>query len=258
MPCRLCDISNNFGKSHVIPEAFFRARHADAGPKYMVADGQYPKKAPVGVYDSAILCQGCERKFGWLDDYGAEVLINRFDELFVPVREQNSIVARRSVPGKVDQERLLRFFVSVLWRASISTNSYYRRVRLGPYESLAAKAVDPDVALDSAFAVALSCWGREKDDDAHILSRTNMDPFAEKWDGVNSYRFYFGDVVAYIKVDRRPFPRELDAIILERSDSVLMIEREFMSSNDLVAMQATMKKAKIPTGRKSLFEKKTG
>ena len=255
MLCRLCNNSNKFGKSHVIPEAFFRVGNAHGGPKYMVADGQYPKKALIGVYDSGILCQECERKFGWLDNYGADVLINRLDELFVPVREQDSVVVRRSVPGEVDQEQLLRFFVTVLWRASISTQPYYGRVRLGPYESLAAKAVDLNTPLDSAFAVALSCWGMEKDDDAHILSRTNMDPFAEKWDGINSYRFYFGDVVAYIKVDKRLFSKELNSIILGASDSVLMVTRDFMSSYDLSAMQLTMKKAKIPAGRRTLFEK---
>jgi hypothetical protein len=80
-----------------------------------------------------------------------------------------------------------------------------------------------------------------------------MDPFLEKWDGVNAYRFYFGDVVAYIKADKRPFPEELNSIFLGGGDRVMLIAREFMSSSDLSAMQATMRRAKKPSNRTPLF-----
>jgi hypothetical protein len=81
-----------------------------------------------------------------------------------------------------------------------------------------------------------------------------MDPFLEKWDGVNAYRFYFGDVVAYIKVDKRAFPPELAAIALGRQDRVMLVAREFMSSSDLSAIQETMRRAKKPSNRMSPFK----
>lgn len=251
--CRLCNRSNNFGKSHVIPEAFFRPLRNGAAPSYLIADGAYPKRSPIGIYDSGILCQECERKFGPLDDYGVNVLLNNFDALFAPVLDSGSVVVRQSTAGEIDQERLLRFFVSVLWRASVSTQSYYNRVQLGPHEVVAAQALVPGTPIDSRFAVALSCWRNGNDDDSQLLSKTNMDPFSEKWDGVNAYRFYFGDVVAYIKVDKRPFPKELDSIALGSRDYVMLVAREFMSSSDLSAMQETMRRAKKPSNRMPPF-----
>ena len=69
-------------------------------------------------------------------------------------------------------------------------------------------------------------------------------PFAERWDGVNAYRLYLGRVVAYVKVDRRPFAAPLRDLTLGRHDLAFVIQREFAESKDFAAMAKTAKEAR--------------
>jgi hypothetical protein len=69
-----------------------------------------------------------------------------------------------------------------------------------------------------------------------------MSPILEKWDGINAVRLYFGKVVAYIKVDRRPFPEHLRKAVLGKQPFAVQIARELEKSKDLAAMK------KIATG----------
>jgi hypothetical protein len=109
----LCGESNKLVKSHIIPEAFWREiRQGDDAPLLITSvKGEFPKKAPIGVYDDGILCTECEESFGHVDDYGITVLLKRRDELFRPSKDGAGALAY--VAEDVDQRTLLKFFVSV-------------------------------------------------------------------------------------------------------------------------------------------------
>ena len=66
-----------------------------------------------------------------------------------------------------------------------------------------------------------------------------MDPFKEKWGETTAYRFYFGEVVAYIKADKRPFPKELKQYSLGSHESLTIIARDFSKSKDFGALRHT-------------------
>lgn len=249
--CNLCGLQNGFVKSHVIPQAFFLGE-SEPTQRKLIEDGQYPKKAPIGVYDAALLCDGCERRFTLLDDYGVQILIKRKSEFFETIKEGNVVAAIESVPGVIDQDLLLRFFVSVLWRASRSTNPYFKRVILGPHESVAAESMFSIGPVDDRFGVVLSCWKNVEEMNID-LKDVNMDPFDERWNGVNAYRFYFGEIVAYIKADQRPFPRNLAKFALGANPRIRMVARDFARSSDLKAMQETLRRGKVPSGKTGVF-----
>ena len=86
---------------------------------------------------------------------------------------------------------------------------------------------DPGDAV--TFSTLFSVWGEA----VPLL----MDPFAERWSGVRSYRFYLGRFVAYIKVDRRPFrqPFAKDALTPERPLHVIC--RQLTASKDFRVME---------------------
>lgn len=76
-----------------------------------------------GVYDSEILFEECEKKFSEFDRYGWEILgpmavdgpppgLNLGNDVFKIDR---------------DTDKLRRFILSVLWRASVSKNPFYLR-----------------------------------------------------------------------------------------------------------------------------------
>jgi hypothetical protein len=198
----------------------------------------FPKRAPIGVYDEGILCDECERKFGQVDSYAAEVLISKFGELFKPVANADNLALQAQ---GINQDLLLRFLVATLWRASVSTHPFYKRVQLGKHEAEAKTATDLSCPVPRTFAAVLSAWPALADDS---LEYGLMDPFAEKWDGVNAYRVYLGRVVSYVKVDRRPLLSPLADLALGRQDSMFIVQRDFTTSKDLAAMARTAKESR--------------
>lgn len=235
-PCRLCDQERELVKAHAIPESFFRVLRSEGEVPVLVSNTKqpFPKRAPIGVYDKRILCDECERRFSHVDGYASEILINRFEELFKPVVHGERVGLQAE---GVDQELLLRFLVATLWRAAVSTHPFYRHVRLGKYEIEARGAIDLTTSISDTFAAVLSSWSPSSGDEfsAHGL----MDPFQERWDGVNAYRLYLGRVVAYIKVDRRPFAYPLSDLAIGRRDMLSIVQRDFKTSKDFAVMAKT-------------------
>lgn len=238
--CKLCLEPRKFIKAHAIPEAFFRELRADGDVPLLVSGrlGYFPKRAPIGVYDQEMLCKECEPKFGMTDDYGIEVFLKTFDELFLPRHHAGGAVAFESTA--VDSSRLLRFLVAILWRAAVSSHPFYAKVDLGSHEPLAKAAIaTPDKALSMVFDAVLSRWREERD----VPTTAMLDPRREKWFGVNAYRLYLGETVAYVKVDQQPFPSPLRKVSLRSAPPVVVIARTMSESKDFRALKHTAKKA---------------
>ena len=237
--CRLCGNAGKFVKAHIIPEAFFRVLRKDGSVPLLVTGtpNQFPKRSPIGVYDEGILCVTCEPKFDRFDHYGVETLLVRLDEIFQPISHQGNIIAYQA--AGVDQKLLLQFLLATMWRASVSTHSFYRRVNLGPFEEIARRAIlEPDEPVPRAFSAILSRWTIEEQH--HQSAGGLMDPFRERWDGINAYRFYFGHVVAYIKADKQDFADPLRSLTLQNGPNVSMVTRSFVKSSDFAAMVHTV------------------
>jgi hypothetical protein len=237
--CRFCGTKKYLIKAHVIPEAFFRPLRVDGETPLIVteAPGIFPKKAPIGVYDKELLCDSCETKFSPADSYGVDVLLTRFDQHFSPLQHESRTVGYEGVT--VDKIRLLEFLVSILWRASASDHDFFKTVRLGVHESMAKNTLFASPTLiPSLFDAVLSRWSEAGHNETPTTAL--LSPHHEKWDSVNSYRLYLGAVVAYIKVDHRPFSEPLASQSLQSPGPCRLILRELRGSNDIMAMRKTI------------------
>lgn len=236
--CRFCAQRKPLIRAHIIPQAFFRAIGTGRNAPLLVTTtptNPHPKRAPIGVYDTGILCDDCERRFDKVDAYGTKTLLHTLRGPHLKsLRHANDVIAFQA--EGIDQELLRRFFVATLWRASVSTHSFFVRVRLGErYEKLAKDAV-ADQPLTPAFGAAMACWLSPEGRDESVGF---MDPFFERYDGVNTYRFYFGPYLAYIKVDQKPFKEPLLHASLGVRPDLVIIRRDHRSSKDFAAMVRT-------------------
>jgi hypothetical protein len=82
----------------------------------------------------------------------------------------------------------------------------------------------------------MSCW---LSNDGRDESVGFMDPFPERYGGVNVYRFYFGAYTAYIKVDQRPFSEPLSHTALCAQPFLNIVRRDHRNSKDFAAMLTT-------------------
>lgn len=234
--CRYCGQLKPLVKAHIIPEAFFRAIGTGKDAPILISDtSPFTKRVPIGIYDSEILCDSCERKFDRLDAYGTKTLLHTLrGDTLRPMRHDGLVIGFEA--AGIDQEALLRFFVATLWRASISRSLVFERVSLGArYETLAKRAVSGE-ELPPDFGAVLAAFKSPEGEDQSIGL---MDPIRQRYAGVNVYRFYFGPYHAHIKVDQRPFERSLRVGALGQSPLLRIVRREFESSKDFEAMKRT-------------------
>lgn len=234
--CRFCGTAGNLIKAHVIPEAFFRPLRVDGETPLLVSStpGFVPKRAPIGIYDKELLCAFCEDKFSNTDFFGVKILLSQFDRYFVPMKQGTDIVGYET--EAVDKLRLLEFLVSIIWRASASNHKFYKKVCLGLHEQTAKDSLfQSPISILPMFDAVLSKWSDADNDE--ILTTALLDPYREKWDGINAYRLYLGKVVAYVKVDQRPFNKPFSSLSLRGPGPCRLIQRKLSSSNDIKAMR---------------------
>ena len=111
---------------------------------------------------------------------------------------------------------------------------------MGPYEDITKKNIlnkctDYGNQISVCLSRFISYKGLEK------LTKTSHNPFKERWSGANAYRFYLGDITAYIKVDKRNWPAELEKCAVNKGDPLYVVCRKLEGSNDLNALIATVK-----------------
>jgi hypothetical protein len=198
--CRMCGEEKPLIKAHIIPRTFFEVLKGTGNYTVLVEPkaSKQSQYLQAGDFDPEILCAECDNKFSPLDDYGFKIL-------GVPQPKCRYInPATGNEVGSViecDTDKLRRFVLAVLWRASISKR--WDTVSLGHYE--------PKV-LGRIFDVApLSV-----DEYSMIIHRLDSNalgdfklaifpPIRAKFEGVNIYFFYLPGLRFLIKVDRRNF-----------------------------------------------------
>jgi hypothetical protein len=199
MICKYCGENRKLVKAHIIPAAFFRRqRRGKDSPRIFVEKrSEHPKRVPAGIYDGRILCERCGPQFGDWDNYAVEILREPPDNAS-PIMHGNRLVGYEI--NDYNYGLLKLFFVSMLWRASVSVHPFYERISLGPYETEAKRLLERrDPGPLTAFSVTLARFD-------HALGGTIFDPHTDRFGGVNYCRFYLGGYVAYIKTDKRKTP----------------------------------------------------
>ncbi|MNQ35680.1 hypothetical protein D3C85_491730 [compost metagenome] len=252
--CYLClQEKAKLAKSHIVPAAFWREAKAGPAqePPYLLSRqvGFFPRRAPVGVYDQTILCPECEKLFQDVDDYGSQVLLQDFSSLFMPVMEGG--VLRGFESTQVDQMKLLRFFVSVAWRASVSTQAFFRKVELKDHLVEAAKSVqqpseDVDREHFSCMLTMRRADGRIKDVADSLIS-----PVPKLLHGASCFELPFGRAVAVLRVGQPAFPALVEQSTLASSQRLQVLVTDFARSADIRTMVDVVKGSKLISRPKS-------
>jgi len=224
MICKLCQKSDDFGKSHVIPEAFFKmVRDPKIATKVITnMRGAFPKKAPIGVYDEKLLCKECERKFSSCDSYAIklirdEICISKCSEI-----QLGGVVSFYDF----DYSKFKRFTNALLWRASASDHQFYKHVKLGPVEnSLHRLVLDEDPGNEHQFSVV--CFQYDADPELIPI----ISPFKNRFDGVSTYDFVFAGLRLCIKASFRAFPKEIQKLCAMPGSKLPIIRTSYDHSN---------------------------
>jgi hypothetical protein len=209
--------------AHIIPKFFFRYLYPNEkieGQSLLLVNssGGRVLNSRVGPYDKNILCQECDNKIGRFDDYAKKVFIDKWPT--VSVNDDKSIILQN-----IDYEKLKLFFLSLLWRASVSNHDIFSKVSVGPFEGVLRDMImnnNPGDPLEFPIIITQFSQGDLPKD----VGKNIQDPIRERIDNINFVSFYFPKFYKiYIKVDRRDSPimtKDLvlsnKAVILKRGD----------------------------------------
>lgn len=237
MSCKGCGENKKLRNAHIIPESFWIGlRDGNTPPRLMTdKEGEYPRKSPIGVYDENILCCDCEKRFQVIDDYAQGLLIK--DESNQEVLKYNGNVAGYKIK-RYDYTLLKLFFVSILWRASVSGHDFYNKIELGPFEDKAKQLIwNCSPGGFEEFPCILAKFTDEN------IGKIFLDPHRERWNGVNFNRFYFYGYVLYIKVDKRPIPDFFKPFVIRENKPLIIIGRDINKSKEYQVLVNVVKKA---------------
>ena len=224
MKCKLCGLEKKLVKAHIIPEAFFRPLRSEKKAPLLIRPGDYVKRAPIGVYDKTILCEDCEATFGVWDNYGQSLLIQNFKNA-QPFIEGDIVYGY--IYDSYDYDKLKLFFISVLWRASVSNLEFFNTVSLNVFEDYAKDLIlnkNPGSADD--FSVMLARFD-ELDGQRIILN-----PQPTRIQSINYFVFYLTGFVAHIKVDKRKITGVQRKFIMSPGQALPVVRRPFDESQE--------------------------
>jgi hypothetical protein len=230
MKCKFCGNESTLINAHVIPAGFFHRIRQGKEPLEVITNsaGEYTKKSQIGEYDQTIVCSKCETIWQEWDNYAQQLLAEE------PLNGKARYYNNRKICYVVDNyeySKLKLFFISMAWRASVSSRKFFRRVSLGQFEDIAKRHImngDPGDSED--FSIVVSKFNNP-------LAKSTLNPYTYQNSGVNYIRFYLAGYMADMKVDDKPTPNQLSQITMAENRPLCIICKDFMKSKELNVMK---------------------
>lgn len=233
MACKFCLKDKKCVKAHIIPNSLYEPIF-NAKKGMLILSNQpenYPKKQHTGIYDENIVCEECERLFSKLDDYAnsffsAEICVDSF------IVENNEKVAY--IINNYDYNNLKVFLISLLWRASASSQSLFYNVNIGPFENQIKEMIkNNDPGDENTFSFILTRY------DNSLASRANLGPFKGKWydSDINCYVFYLFGWKCFIKIDQHHPPEFMRLFMAKPNQPLIILYLDFNKSEKIIDMK---------------------
>ena len=224
MKCKLT-LKEGVGiKAHIIPRCFYEIDYTDKIPLKIINSSNekvYPQRSHVGIYDSDIVTKDGEAILQLLDDYACNLLIKNISSA-KPVFDNEALQI-----DNYDYRKLKLFFLSILWRASVSRHQFFKKISLGPHKEEIRSALLKNDAGDSDFYSVTLFMFDKPTNGVPILS-----PERRKLNGINYYKFYLSHFLVLVKVDSKPQEEPWRSTCMENGKPLYILTREFLSSKE--------------------------
>jgi len=228
MLCLMCKSEHKkLVKAHIIPKSLYAPiiKNGIAPELHSNIEGHYKKRIPIGVYDKNILCDACEKLFSPYDTYAYEFFLGNRQSWKAVTIAPRTIV---HVTTEFDYVKLKLFFISLIYRASLSTHNMFKRINLGEFQEDAKEMiVSGNPGTPDVFSVIISEF------DHKCVSTAMLDPDRISIQGVDFLIFYFSGFCPMIKIDTRQTPTDLSPFQLGHEPVLIIPTRDFLSSKEL-------------------------
>lgn len=230
--CRFCNKNKKLIRAHIIPKNFYNKLRTSTDASIIVefkqkSRGNFERKlntqkSQMGIYDKYLLCKECDSRLGIYDKYSYEIFLNpkHFKKKLTYIDKSDAYGIYKI--DEFDFSKLQLFFISILWRASISTHKFYENINLGLLETKAKECLVKDSADKDYFSVVAFKLSTKMD--VENICYSVLTPLNLKDNGVNIYKFYFGGFQFIIKADSRKFNSEYKKVEISPGKPIIIPE----------------------------------
>ena len=170
--CKFCGQEKKLIKAHIIPRNFYLNYKEETFAAINTITGDW-KQCKMGAYDKSILCAKCDGTIIKLFEDEAYRILLRDIYNFQEYRFPNYIQYHMK-SNDFNYSLFKKFFISVLWRASVSKIEEFANINLGPYEDIALKILKGELEKDNLFKILIFKFPQNMDNNLVVyLSMLN-------------------------------------------------------------------------------------
>jgi hypothetical protein len=210
--CKLClKEVNALVKAHIIPDFLYKAfglynkqgKINLLSSRFKKPNGESIIKRPAtGIYDDSLLCSDCDNRIiGSLETYANKILFSS---------EGKSIIKDIHLDGKdykrlegIEYKRFKLFWLSVLYRCSITKMPGFKEVSLGPHEEeIRRMIIENDAKQEDDYCIGMYSSENDSMSKDYILS-----PLKIKFpNNRTAYCFVIGEFLTVIHISKHYIP----------------------------------------------------
>ena len=158
--CKLCKKEKLLcKKSHIIPKHAYKILKNDDNFCLKVDKKTIKKESKQkdfsGIFESYILCKGCECTLNEYEIYANDLIYrNKINNINTKKSESKIIISGAGY----DYEKIKLYFLSILWRSSISSNKFFNGVALTSCteENIRTILLTSNLGEDNKFSIIIS------------------------------------------------------------------------------------------------------
>lgn len=222
--CRLCSKNAKLlKKAHVIPNFMYKGIIHDGHMILAnIKDTNKPaQKMQSGFWEKYILCEKCDNVLlGQLERYASSILYGgKNDATFTSQIDKNGIEVLE-IKG-VDSTKFKLFILSILWRAHISSNPFFKDVHIPQHEQKLRQLILRSASgRDNEYLIRIVGVKNNKGD----LVNAALPPFVFKIGNGELASFFINGIFYFIRLDESCDFGLFNAFKSSRNDEITIIK----------------------------------
>lgn len=136
--CRYCKCRKKLCKAHITPECFYVKKKDE--PFLQIQADDFVKRLPIGYYDDSIICRECDNTFSEDENYASKIFK---DDYLQAYKNGGKYILNKQAFA---YNKIRRFVLSMLWKASVSSSNGCSCVNLGDYEDVVLRILKGEEA----------------------------------------------------------------------------------------------------------------
>ncbi|AYN04520.1 hypothetical protein [Flavobacterium sp. 140616W15] len=232
--CKLCGNKGKLVKSHIIPKFMFKKMKDEDNVFYEIiydpdTNTSKSKKTQIEDYDRNILCENCDNKIlgGIYESYAQKALYGGSLPVEVSPECKNyknsDDGAEYSICKNFDYQKIKNFYLSILWRASITDRSFFNQVNLGKKHEERIREIlfNNEKVSEDEYPIVITSFMRTENTLENLIAQPKR---IKTKSGLNGYIFLIDSLqfIIYVNSHEHKLTREIKQISLKEEEMVTL------------------------------------